>query len=314
MNHHLNGCVYKTSFIHQNCVFLNFQKQNEPFNVQLTFEKSYFLISFPQRTPTQLKKLHCMLEGESVLQIDIIENERFIEITLETGIIILKFFQNGGVYFAKSHNEIVQKFPYTLKNDFSFSKKYLKFDYETWHTNRDIKTFWPTLSKSEHNYLNKKKFFELDTIHQWEILEDLNQKLNKPQNFYFVEIEDDKVVSVTAEGKILAQSLSPMDLCQCIYRILQKEKFEKEKSKLINDKQKLINKIETSIFKLNDHLNTLNKLDYKLLGDLIITNLNQIKKGVNMFECYDFENKKTLIKLNPKLTPIENAEKYYKKG
>ncbi|MBN2737258.1 MAG: DUF814 domain-containing protein [Spirochaetales bacterium] len=48
-------------------------------------------------------------------------------------------------------------------------------------------------------------------------------------------------------------------------------------------------------------------------GDLIKNNLYQIKKGAKEIELSDYfnDNRTILIKLNPLLSPMENAEKYY---
>lgn len=54
---------------------------------------------------------------------------------------------------------------------------------------------------------------------------------------------------------------------------------------------------------------------YKRTGDLLMSNLYRIEKGMGWVEVENFygENEKTLIELDPTLTPQENAESYYLK-
>lgn len=53
----------------------------------------------------------------------------------------------------------------------------------------------------------------------------------------------------------------------------------------------------------------------KIRGDLIMTNLYAIKKGMTSFKCenyYSGEGGEIEIELDPRLTPTQNAQKYYK--
>lgn len=82
--------------------------------------------------------------------------------------------------------------------------------------------------------------------------------------------------------------------------------FEKEKKKLITYKEKLYNEISiASQFEA-----------FKIKGDLISCNLDKIRKGekrVKLVNYYDPDLKEIEIELEPSLTPLENAEIFYKK-
>ena len=59
-----------------------------------------------------------------------------------------------------------------------------------------------------------------------------------------------------------------------------------------------------------------NREQYRIHGDLITTNLYQLKRGDKTLTCqnyYDPEGKDITIPLDPLLTPQQNAAKYYKK-
>lgn len=59
-----------------------------------------------------------------------------------------------------------------------------------------------------------------------------------------------------------------------------------------------------------------NAQKYKLFGELIIANIYQIKKGMKeilLSNYYSPNYEKIKVKLNPELSPSENAQRYYKK-
>lgn len=56
--------------------------------------------------------------------------------------------------------------------------------------------------------------------------------------------------------------------------------------------------------------------DFKKMGELIISNLYQLKKGIkeaSVIDYYDPQQKNITISLDPSLTPSANAQKYFKK-
>lgn len=59
-----------------------------------------------------------------------------------------------------------------------------------------------------------------------------------------------------------------------------------------------------------------NAEEFKRLGELITANIYQLKRGmkvVELIDYYDSDQKTIKIKLDPKLSPSDNAQKYYRK-
>ncbi len=53
---------------------------------------------------------------------------------------------------------------------------------------------------------------------------------------------------------------------------------------------------------------------YRLYGELLTANLHQIKQGVSQTEVLDYyKNENVTIPMDPRLSPIQNAQRYYKK-
>lgn len=80
-----------------------------------------------------------------------------------------------------------------------------------------------------------------------------------------------------------------------------KTKLDRDKNKLAKQKEEL--------------LNAKNREKYKIYGELITANIYRIEKGMDSIsvENYYENNDLTEIKLNPNLSPSQNAQKYFKR-
>lgn len=100
----------------------------------------------------------------------------------------------------------------------------------------------------------------------------------------------------------------------------EKDKQNRLKQKTADLKKTVTNRIGRSIRKLDileEEYNNAKKAEYfKLCGDLIMTNLYNIEKGktdVNLINYFNKDFEILKVKLNINLTPIQNAQNYYKK-
>ncbi len=99
--------------------------------------------------------------------------------------------------------------------------------------------------------------------------------------------------------------------------------FNKETSERIKQQTQDLEKfIKNELHKNQNKLNNLKtdlliaheSLKFKVYGDLIITNSYTLTKGKTSLTCINYEtNEEEVIELDPFLTPIENAQKYYTK-
>ncbi|MFT8320877.1 MAG: NFACT RNA binding domain-containing protein [Bacillus sp. (in: firmicutes)] len=82
---------------------------------------------------------------------------------------------------------------------------------------------------------------------------------------------------------------------------------------IVNERDKNTKKIKKLQKSL---LEAENAEEYQLSGELLTANLYAAKKGMDKIEVvnyYDLEGKMLTIELNPRLSPSENAQKYFKK-
>lgn len=94
-----------------------------------------------------------------------------------------------------------------------------------------------------------------------------------------------------------------------------KEKVEKAKSALNKVISKLYKKLSKKLKTLEGELNNYeNSTQYKEIGDLLMSNLHQIKKGMSEVTLFNYyTSQEDSIKLDPSLSPIANSQHYYKR-
>ena len=98
---------------------------------------------------------------------------------------------------------------------------------------------------------------------------------------------------------------------------IKKRKFIKLKKRLSDIINNFLEKNRKKQRELKGKIKESKKADkYKKIGELIKSNIYQIDKGqekVFLTDYFDPEQKEIEIDLNPKITPAENAQKYFKK-
>jgi len=89
--------------------------------------------------------------------------------------------------------------------------------------------------------------------------------------------------------------------------------LDKELAEVIEDE---LSRIRGALTNVNQQLEeTQEREKYKQAGDLILANLNEIGSGAKQVEVDDFYNKgkPRTIKLDPSISPEDNAQQYYEK-
>ncbi|MDH5599181.1 MAG: NFACT RNA binding domain-containing protein, partial [Cyclobacteriaceae bacterium] len=103
------------------------------------------------------------------------------------------------------------------------------------------------------------------------------------------------------------------------YFYIQKKKFDQTEGKrivILGRVNKKIRQLEQHLFKLSERLSRFdNQISYRMLGDIIMANLNNIPQDAHQVTLFNFyDNTSVEIKLNPPKTPQKIAEQYYRKS
>jgi len=164
--------------------------------------------------------------------------------------------------------------------------------------------------------LSKEIIFRYETskVHIKEIFKQILSETSpalyehKKSHFYYTELKHLESSATTFD--------SVNDLVDKYYYDRDKIDIIKQKSKglhkfIKNYSTRLNNKIE----KLNRDLRNTSKMDtFRKKGEFIQANIYQIKKGDSTLVTTDYyDNTEITIALDPKLTPTQNSEKYFKK-
>lgn len=104
------------------------------------------------------------------------------------------------------------------------------------------------------------------------------------------------------------------DLAGAYFSALKVEEVEKLKSKIIKKFKKDLETHQKKLSELERPENFIDRSDeYRNMANLILVNSNEIRKGSSVL-ITEFDGVKYKIKLDPVLSPFENAERYFEKA
>lgn len=174
----------------------------------------------------------------------------------------------------------------------------------------------------QHNFEGFSPLISREIIHRFE----QNNKTIK-EIFDDIMIESDPKIYLAKRNIFYYANLTHLDVevkpFDSMNQLIDRFYFDKDKIDIIKQKSKdyikfvnnSIKRLKTKIEKLNkDMVNTEKRDTFKRKGEFIQANMYNMKKGDSKLLCLDYyENKNIEIILDPKLSPIENSEKFFKK-
>jgi predicted ribosome quality control (RQC) complex YloA/Tae2 family protein len=129
---------------------------------------------------------------------------------------------------------------------------------------------------------------------------------------------------VSSAGKVVldvlsqpenATIISPNKDAENFYQQLhQQRKLASIRTGLLSIIHKALSRTERRITALSQDLNSADKAEeYKQAGDLVLANLGILKTGMELVELSGYDGNTVPVYLDPKLSPVRNANKYFKK-
>jgi len=179
-----------------------------------------------------------------------------------------------------------------------------------------LKKCFPTFGKAITAQLKPESFHQLSLDAQWEQIQQLLAYLEHPA-FTVVETKGKPQLSLFEDEQVVFRSDSAIQTAnEFFYRFSKIYFTEKEKQKVLRWIQQKIKKSENYIEKNTQRLDELEHGSrYEEVANIIMANLHQIDANAEKVTLFDFyKNEDIKLKLNNRITPQKNAEKYYRKA
>jgi predicted ribosome quality control (RQC) complex YloA/Tae2 family protein len=274
------------------------------------------------------------IQNLTIQKVTVIQNDRSILIQLEKEYVILvKMHGNQSNVLLYHENKVKYVFRQNLITDFTLDyatlSKDLPISPDALYTHLNAKSYscyvsaikqiLPVFSKNMMLYLaesvqdkgNKEEVFEKTKM--------MLEILQNPVQYYV--IEDEKQVffsffeSWKHEQKVIFQDTDLLKSLQMFFNAyFQKTKLYTHKEFVLKHFEKEKKMLSAKIKELEQLVSQKNN-PFQEKADVLMANLHQIPKEANNIELYNFyTDTKIHIPLDSKLTPQQNAEKYYKKA
>jgi predicted ribosome quality control (RQC) complex YloA/Tae2 family protein len=175
----------------------------------------------------------------------------------------------------------------------------------------------PSFDKNIMAYLKSQGFMEtISTEARYRLIVNTLTLLEQP-TYYVGTVDNTLRLSLLPGDYDSKQFANPVDAINYFYSEFQNRAWlGQEKKWLIKTLNTQLKKTNNYIHKSKEKLNDLKKAaHYQQLGDIIMANLHNIRKGTESIELFDFYNHRPVhIKMKINLSPQKNAEQYYRKA
>lgn len=302
---------------------LGFCDPEREFWIKASLQPDLCMLIFPKdfhRAKKNSIDLFQPLIGCKVKGVRQFKNERIFSIELSKNLrLVMKLFGNRSNVVLFKGNEAIDLFRKRFTND--AVQNYDQLDREIDQSKAAFKEFglkkcFPTFGKAITAELERKQFSQLSTDQQWEKLQELLTYLERP-SYYVSEVKDRPKLTLFDSEKVVFSSDSPIQAGnEFFYRFSKIYFTEREKQKVLRWIQDKIKRSENYINKNAKRLQLLEHGSrFEEVANIIMANLHQIDKNAEEVELFDFYKDENIkIKLNTRISPQKNAEKFYRKA
>lgn len=295
----------------------------------------------PFEPPMFLRVLRKHIEGGIVERIEQMGNDRIVHFTInntdEIGDRIKRHLyleimgKHSNIILTDNNNKILDSFKHLTPNTNSARTLMPGFNYEFPPTDKKTNPFTvDTISDKLDDTLaiNKAVLRLLEGFSPLAVKEMLSMDADIDRAFtQFMQTIQTNAAMFTVDGKedfyfrpvahstnsVTYNSLSEMLDIYYKDRAV-RERVRNQTNDLSRHLSSLLQKNEKKLAKLVDELEQTKQMDeMNLYGELITSNMYQLKQGMDEFTTTNYYNEETVtIPLNPRKSPAENAQYYYK--
>jgi predicted ribosome quality control (RQC) complex YloA/Tae2 family protein len=326
---------------------ITLEKRDEVFTIELNAQGQGYMFLRPKLERARKNSLDVFSEifGDRIIDAQIHNADRVVEILLYSGKKLLFEFFTGKVNFflADGENRIISSF----KNPKEYAGKEFKYEktqmnYELMVNDLDaFKEAWENLSVDDNlenparrlvkvvdtiDMLMAKEILyrsgEIEVEKIWGALREVDLELKNPKPRIYYDGSFPKHFSIIELTHLKLDKLELDDVNYAIRKFVIETRINKafcEERKSIEDKLKnLLNKTINTIDKIKEEIKENKRAQqYEIFGSILMANLNSLSKGmseVELINIFSEQGEKVKIKLDPSLSPVENAERYFEKA
>lgn len=279
--------------------------------------------------------------GDKINDVEIHRADRVIEILLSSDHKILLQFFTGKVNFflTTNENEIISSFKdprlyigrkfefektesnyYAVVNDFeSFKKTWESLDIEE-PAQRLLKAVDTIDMLMAREILHRSESHTVEKI--WISLKEIDKELNNPLPRIYYDGIFPRYFSIIELTHLNYKKVEIEDINEAIRKFVIETKinksFYKERESILDKLKHLLDKTERTIEKVEKEISENQRAQmYEIYGSLLMANLNSLRRGmeeVELLNVFSEGGEMIKIKLDPSLSPVENAERYFEKA
>jgi len=279
--------------------------------------------------------------GDEIRDVLIYKADRIIEILLSSGLKLIFQFFTGKVNFflLNQKGEIIASFKNPKDNIgkiFESEKKDSNYDLmlsdfnafkNVWESNeienpvlRLVKSVDTIDMLTAREILHRAGELEAERI--WKALVEVGVELKNPKARIYYEGYFPRFFSIIELTHINLRKVEFDDINEAIRRFVIETRVGKsyrdEKKAIETKLNELVEKRRRTIEKVVEEIeNNQRAQQYEIFGSILMANLNLIEKGleeVELVNVFSDKGEKIKIKLDPSLSPVENAQMYFEKA
>jgi len=279
--------------------------------------------------------------GNEIRDVLIYKADRIIEILLSSGLKLIFQFFTGKVNFflLNQKGEIIASFKNPKDNIgkiFESEKKDSNYDLmlsdfnafkNVWESNeienpvlRLVKSVDTIDMLTAREILHRAGELEVERI--WKALVEVGAELKNPKARIYYEGSFPRYFSIIELTHINLRKVEFDDINEAIRRFVIETRVGKsyrdEKKAIETKLNELVEKRRRTIEKVVEEIeNNQRAQQYEIFGSILMANLNLIEKGleeVELVNVFSEKGEKIKIKLDPSLSPVENAQMYFEKA
>ncbi|MCX7762115.1 MAG: NFACT RNA binding domain-containing protein [Candidatus Kryptonium sp.] len=339
----IEGTTINESFTQEkDTLHINLEGENT-FTLELNATGQGYMFLRPKLERARKNSLDIFpeIQGDKIVKIEIHKADRIIEVLLSSKHKLLFQFFTGKVNFFLTtiENEIIASFKNPKENIGR------KFEFEKVETNYDVminnfevfKSFWESSNVDEPISRLIKIVDTIDmliareVVHRsgdanvekiWLCLKEIDKELNNPKPRIYYDGVFPRHFSIIELTHLNFKKVEFAEINEAIRRFVIETRinrdFYNEKKSILEKLKHLLDKTIRTIEKVEKEINENQRARmYEIYGSILMANLNALHKGmseVELLNVFSEKNEKVRIKLDPSLSPVENAERYFEKA